>query len=179
MRKILELKGRKFGKLFVLGFSHLDKQRHKAIWHVQCECGNKFTLDSHTIKRENGVRQCNSCRLEQLWEGNRRVDAALTHLLAMYRNQARRSKRAFELSQEQFRQLTSSLCFYTGRAPSQIAKSRASGTYVYNGIDRKDNRKGYTPRNCVACCGIVNRMKGTMSAEEFIAVCKEVAKRHE
>lgn len=49
-------------------------------------------------------------------------------------------------------------------------KSRTKGaipSFVYNGIDRVDNSVGYVLSNCVPCCSTCNRMKGTMSSEEF------------
>jgi hypothetical protein len=38
---------------------------------------------------------------------------------------------------------------------------------LYNGIDRINNEEGYTSNNTVSCCFTCNRMKGTMSSEEF------------
>jgi len=50
---------------------------------------------------------------------------------------------------------------------------------VYNGIDRIDNTKGYTPENCVPCCFEVNAMKRDFSEQRFIELCAKVAeKRH-
>lgn len=50
------------------------------------------------------------------------------------------------------------------------------GTEFSRGIDRVDNDKGYTPENSVTCCARCNMMKWTMSAEDFILVCKHLAK---
>lgn len=38
---------------------------------------------------------------------------------------------------------------------------------VYNGIDRKNNFKGYTKSNCVTCCAICNRAKYNLSEEDY------------
>lgn len=37
-----------------------------------------------------------------------------------------------------------------------------------NGIDRKDNRKGYTEENTLPCCSWCNRAKGPRSYEDFL-----------
>lgn len=45
-----------------------------------------------------------------------------------------------------------------------------------NGIDRVNNKLGYTPENCVSCCGMCNIMKKEHSVEDFIKKCTEIAK---
>lgn len=171
-----QLEGRRFGRVTVLRFSHNDKRNH-AVWRVRCDCEHEFEVDTHTLVRGR-TRQCNSCRLKWLWEHNKKLDAAFTHLLAHYRNSAKKQKRTFTLSRKQFRKITSSPCFYTGRMPSNIKKTIGGSIYIYNGIDRLDNQKGYTKENCVSCCWDVNKMKGAMTFEKFLAACQEVVKHH-
>jgi 5-methylcytosine-specific restriction endonuclease McrA len=44
-------------------------------------------------------------------------------------------------------------------------------TFLYSGIDRKDNEKGYTEENCVPCCKRCNGIKGEwLSYEEMLEV---------
>jgi hypothetical protein len=52
------------------------------------------------------------------------------------------------------------------------------GIYIYNGVDRVDNTKGYTIENCVPCSKEANAMKMAFGHDEFIALCKEIAARH-
>ena len=40
MPKRIDLTGKKFGRLTVISFAGTDKNG-KALWHCQCECGNK------------------------------------------------------------------------------------------------------------------------------------------
>lgn len=59
-------------------------------------------------------------------------------------------------------------CHYCGIKPSQEYRhKRSNGGFIYNGIDRVDNSKGYIVGNVVACCGNCNKAKGTMQIEEF------------
>lgn len=55
MGNIKDLSDKKFGKLTVLGFDKLDREKGLAIWLCQCECGNKKLIDSQVIKK------CVSC----------------------------------------------------------------------------------------------------------------------
>src|SRR3990167_6369828 len=89
-------------------------------------------------------------------------------LLANYKNSAKVRNVPFTLSDEQFRELTQEKCFYCGSEPSQEKYRKFSnGAYVFNGIDRKDNSKGYVQGNVLHCCFICNRAKGNMSYEDF------------
>lgn len=105
-------------------------------------------------------------------------EAAFNHLYVEYQGGARKRGISWELTKEQFRELTSSPCYYTGRLPSQI-KRAAGGDYIYNGVDRLDSSKGYTVDNCVPCIGRVNEMKMDSAYEEFIELCRAVVKCHD
>lgn len=49
--------------------------------------------------------------------------------------------------------------------------------YFYNGIDRLDNTKGYTPENSVACCKHCNSLKGDRLTPEETKAAAEAIKR--
>lgn len=77
--------------------------------------------------------------------------------------------------------MTSANCHYCGIAPQSIASPGKQYTealvtfYIYNGIDRVDNTKGYTLDNCVTCCINCNRAKMDRSLEEFLAHVTRIA----
>lgn len=55
--KAIDIAGKKFGRLLVLGFyGHKGEKRH---WNVLCDCGNKFTGTSFNIKKAKAG--CNDC----------------------------------------------------------------------------------------------------------------------
>lgn len=77
----------------------------------------------------------------------------------------------WELSVEFFNKLTSQPCVYCGKPPSQNTRG-----YLYNGIDRKNNKLGYDTENVVSCCGECNMLKGDrLSYEEMLHVGKCLA----
>lgn len=171
----LQLQGQKFGDLEVLHELRINRRKN-LVWLVRCLCGVEFEITSHGLTRGTTAR-CNSCRLKRLQFNNRKADSAVRHLFSRYRCQARTARRSFKISFEKFKTLTSAPCFYTGRVPEQIVKMVGS-QHEYNGLDRLNNRKGYTLQNSVPCCGVINKMKGTLDAKTFILLCKEVAKHH-
>ena len=91
-----------------------------------------------------------------------------------YKHSAKKRNISFELTFEEFINLTQQNCYYCKHFPNQIVKQRgAFGEYVYNGIDRLDNTKGYTLDNCVSCCKTCNIMKLDLSFDIFSCrLCK-------
>lgn len=110
---------------------------------------------------------------------NRRLpygESARNLLYAQYRSRAERDHRSWELTLVDFIRLTQRRCDYCGTPPSQkyLPNRYTNGAYVYNGIDRKDNLRGYEPDNCVACCYVCNVAKATMTETQFLAWVKRV-----
>lgn len=75
----------------------------------------------------------------------------------------------WNLSLEQFQALTSAPCAYCDKIPAQKARS-----YIYNGIDRVDNSRGYLPQNCVSACKECNFLKrdNRLTFDEMRAVAQ-------
>jgi hypothetical protein len=75
----------------------------------------------------------------------------------LYRNYIRncRLRNIFwGLELAEFEKLTKQNCAYCDRPPVQVWNR-----YVYNGIDRKDNKQGYVPGNVVTACKDCNAVK--------------------
>lgn len=63
MGKIIDLRGRKFGRLTVVEFSHAN--RTKYYWKFKCDCGNEIITRADAVK--NGrVKSCGCLNEEQL-----------------------------------------------------------------------------------------------------------------
>jgi hypothetical protein len=113
--------------------------------------------------------------------------AGFNRLYSQYRVKAARRNYSFLLTPDEFKQLTQQSCIYCGKQPSMEERSRsykynkAEGVklnttpYIYNGIDRKDNSRGYILDNCVPCCKTCNFMKGQLSYAKFLEHIKRIA----
>lgn len=156
-----DLTGQKFGKLTVLrrDDNKLTKN-YKRHWICKCECGNEISVSSTTLKSGKDI-PCIPYK-------NPPGVSALKMLYRNYNRGAIYRNLSFELSLDEFELLTKKNCFYCGAEPSFIAK-KLKDTYVYNGVDRVDNKKGYTPENTVSCCGTCNKAKATMSKDTFLS----------
>ena len=79
-----------------------------------------------------------------------------------YENNAKRRNLNFDLTLEQFDAITQKPCVYCG-SYNGIYKDKP-----FSGIDRIDSNKGYIEENIVPCCDICNKMKGTLTTEQWL-----------
>jgi len=94
----------------------------------------------------------------------------IVQLYASYKRKCRTKDIFFGISLEFFKSLIIRDCFYCG-APPRNGFVRTYYTFLYQGIDRKDNGRGYEDLNCVACCLVCNSIKGNnLSHQEMIVV---------
>lgn len=98
-------------------------------------------------------------------------------LYGRYKSRADKKGISFKLNKNEFENLTKNTCYYCGKPPEQLLGGGKYGSYLYNGIDRRDNNEGYEDWNVVTCCKACNYMKGTQPEDLFILRCIEIAKR--
>lgn len=168
-----DLSGKKFGRLTVLSLGNKKGSRNK-YWLCQCECGEKKEIAGCSLV--NGSTKSCGC-----WKRDRlKLPSGQASMNVIRRNYTRIAKERnlqFKLSIAKFREITSSNCYYCNCTPSQNVYSKNgpyNGVYLYNGIDRVDNEKGYTTNNCVPCCITCNAAKRKMSKDKFLSWVKRV-----
>jgi hypothetical protein len=183
-----DLVGQKFGRLTVVCFHHEEERQQTnqrvsiRFWFCKCECGGEKVVSASGLLKKKGTRSCGcSWREWKRSPAGRAVqfkkDSAFRQLLLLYKTDAKRREYSWELTDEQFRVLTSSPCHYTGFLPNREMKAKSGEVYLYNGIDRLDSSVGYVFSNCVPCCTDVNMMKQSLSKERFIELCSIVSER--
>ena len=173
-KKVIDLTGNRIGRLVV---SSLSEKRGKAgqyYWVCVCDCGTTKDISQQGLIK-GWAKSC-GCLLKEHYskmgdlarERNKTPDgvASFNLLYGSYRDN--RKNHEFDLTEDQFKTLTSSNCYYCGVAPLQKrVSSPSTGTYFYNGIDRVDNQKGYTIDNSRPCCGICNKAKRDLGEDVF------------
>jgi hypothetical protein len=69
MGKRIDLTGKTFGSLTVIGMSHVNtgdsKKQSYAYWKVRCECGKEYSCPSSNLRSGNSTR-CNECRVKAM-----------------------------------------------------------------------------------------------------------------
>jgi len=177
----LNLKGKRFGRLLVIcdaGTRGAGKRSHSC-WECQCDCGQTKIIAGSNLT-SGDTTSCGCFNKERVRETKSisKKDYRLNRVMATYQRVAKLKGLAFKLTRELFHELITSECYYCGVAPSNCHKPHGKNI-VYQGIDRKDNSKGYTPENCVPCCIVCNKMKKAMGHDEFLYHVVTIADRFE
>lgn len=103
---------------------------------------------------------------EETWAPTKHASVTM----AIYKRSAKKKGLAFELTEEEFDELTNDCCTYCCQPTTAIHK---------NGIDRVESGLGYVADNCVTCCGQCNIAKKKLTNDEFIEhVCKVAGTTH-
>ncbi len=161
--KIIDEEGNKYGLLTVL--YREGSKSNGASWMCHCDCGVRIIVPGSRL-RHGGAKSCGCLR--KLPKGQ----AAFNTLLRNIKYSAKARGHEWSLSKDFVLKLNSQPCHYCGIAPKQkiaeLKTRKCNGEYLYNGIDRLDNAKGYIPGNVVPCCGTCNRAKFTMPKSVFL-----------
>jgi len=180
MKKAIDLRGKKFGRLSPVELLE-EKYHGKPLWLCLCDCGGTTKVTQNALSKGN-TSSCGCLFLEITAEKGRKnitPDAGAGYLYERYRRNAAGKGKIFTITFDEFKHITSQNCHYCGAEPSQIIYSRVAKTpYTYNGVDRKDNSLGYEVDNCLPCCSICNYAKRDWSYEEYIAWLRKLAKRY-
>lgn len=167
-----DLMGQRFVRLEVLGFAGVGRRR-RSLWHCRCDCGKVCVVFGDRLLAGD-TKSCGCMKAQRMQPPG---IAACNRLRQEYRSAARRHGRSFELTKTQFHDLTSSNCYYCDAPPSsRMEYKKCNGPYVYNGIDRADNTKGYTLDNARPCCKRCNYFKGALSEQDFYDLVKHASR---
>jgi hypothetical protein len=163
-----------FGDLTVV-----NVQSNRGDQYVLCSCLCGKEKDVRIYSLRNGNTTSCGCRLYSIRKkgGNYQTYG---WAYKIYKRNAKKQKRRFDIDLEEFKYLTSLNCHYCGSEPRLVnrysegnrGKNYQKGTVEIayakiNGLDRKNNNLGYVPGNCLPCCAICNRAKREMSFEDF------------
>ena len=135
-----------------------DKQGNQ-VWNCRCDCGKD-------VERSGYKKAWKSCGCRK---GYRSFDlkGLPKSVISNYKYSAKKRGYEYDLTEEEAVELFESDCFYCGDPPSNAKKDK-DRVYLYNGIDRLDNSRGYYSDNVVSCCHTCNKMKMDLSYSEFI-----------
>jgi len=164
----VDLTGHRYGRLTVV--KRMASNKHgQTTWLCKCNCGNEVIVLSNNLRSGN-TKSCGCLNKERVREAHLLPEgvAAFNELFTRMQRNAEERNLEWQLTREQVRYLTKQSCYYCGAEPSKVShRPQFNGTYVYNGIDRVDNAKGYTVDNVVPCCEHCNYAKRTRSVEQF------------
>ena len=172
--------------------------QHRKYTKKTCvDCGKNLKIRNDYIKKHRG--RCQSCAKKHDWEdqeyrrkcseahkGHRYNpplpwrEASFNNILHIYKKSAQDRGIIWSLTKKQFKLLTKQNCHYCDIEPLQIAspKKFKYGDWIYNGIDRLRDDKGYEINNVVSCCKKCNYAKQGLTDKEFFDLIKKIYKNH-
>ena len=152
----LDLVNKRFGRLLVIQDAGnrrgSGKGREESTWRCLCDCGNSKVITGSNL-RSGDTLSCGCYNKERIRETKciSEKDYRLNRVLGTYKHTAKVKGLTFNLDRELFHKLIISECYYCGAEPSNCHKPHGKDI-IYQGIDRKDNSKGYSSDNVVPCC---------------------------
>ena len=149
-KTLIDLTNQNFGRLTVLKRSPC-RRSGGARWIVSCQCGTVKEVSGQGLRGQR-IRSCGCWRKERasrILLHTKKSDAAFNSLLYSYKRGAKLRNIPFSLTREEFLAFLTQLCYYCKSRPSNCRATNYGARIIYNGIDRKDSQKGYTPENCV------------------------------
>jgi len=175
--------GQRFGNLVVIEkLTSLETYRSWVM--CLCDCGNKHKVIISNLKG-GSVKSCGCFRKEKtdkMAKGNKwkQIPKGESGFKAIYRTYIRNAKNRnldFELAPDEFKVLITKNCHYCNRPPSNTSRKDHNewSVFMYNGLDRVDQTKGYTKDNVLPCCKRDNYIRNTfLTVEETEVAVKAI-----
>jgi len=180
MPNAIDLTGQRFGRLLVQAlYSGGPGIKHRK-WSCLCDCGNRTIVFGGSL-RSGQSTSCDCLRRDRVVDsrtlpGN---EAGIRLCLRTYKYSAQKRELEWSLTDQDFRNLINSNCWYCGRPPTSMTlgheRKTSKSTYTANGIDRIDNTIGYTFTNSVPCCQACNYMKRDLPLSDFLDHVKRLS----
>jgi hypothetical protein len=172
MPNFLDLSNRRINRWTVLKEAGRNKWG-QAIWHCRCECGTERVVQS-TALVQGHTNSCGCYKRDKLRKLRSPLGSvAFNRLYGRYKGRAKFDALEFSLTKQELAHVCSQACYYCGSLPSQIelghpTLSHPRDTLAYNGIDRRDNSRGYVIDNVLPCCKRCNWAKRDLSESDFL-----------
>ena len=186
--------GKSFGQWTVIseeaksGREVIEGSKSRSLyWLCKCTCGNVSWKHAKDLQ-EGRAHACRSCSKKSYLteDGMIEINTVLLHKytqtktnIPTRKNRGRRDPLTFNISIDDITNLYESqnhVCALSGISiEPEITKTLTEQNLS---IDRIDSFKGYEPDNIQLVDKRINMMKGSLSNEEFIWLCKKVAENN-
>jgi hypothetical protein len=177
--------GQVYNRLTVIADTNKINKHKRKIWLLQCSCGNKVELDYNRFN--SGKTKSCGCLQQEFYKTKLiflnpqnhqgKPISKFNQLVRSYKASAKKRNLEFNLTNDEIKAIVTKPCYYCNFFPY---KEHNQNPYqyvdLYNGIDRKDNDKGYILDNCIPSCTICNRAKNDLTYSEFLEWIKRLTK---
>lgn len=172
--------GKKYGKLTILKKYGLDDYSH-VIWLCECECGKQIIVRGYALTTKNtGSCGCSSRKKGKNHKNFTGYEEIPGRFWTTYKISAKERKLEFSITIQEAWNLflkQDRKCALTGLDINFHLTSRNQFLTTAS-LDRIDSTKGYTTYNIQWVHKKLNRIKWNIPNDEFIQICKLVAKNN-
>ena len=167
--------GKIVGHYKILDYVDLIKRESNkkvdVFFKVQCiHCGAIRERELYSNSGWNRYPTCPECP--------RRKNTYYELRFKEYIYSAEKRKKEWNLSFDDFVNISTQKCFYCGAEPEIQYRQQTGCNEMlgdkFNGIDRINSDLGYSIDNCVPCCSICNMMKTNYTKEYFLNHIKKI-----
>ena len=154
MGKLIDLTGKRFGRLIVI--KRTGTKNKQILWLCKCDCGKEKEISGVSLKRGATVscgcyrRECELKNLSKNW-GKSQITHGLskTRLYQTWRDMKSRCNNPKNKSYKDYGKRGIKICKEWNESFKSFYDWAISNGYNQKlTIDRIDNNKGYTPQNC-------------------------------
>ena len=169
-----------------------------------CLCGNEFTSRKDGSAKSCGCINANKNTTRRTGKFIYSIDERANKAIMAAAREVYRFYKDGDISFDKFLELAKCFCYYCGSSPSNslnqglkktgslryVKRANSNGdvvlrpavysdlgdkaTFLYNGLDRKDQTQPHNLNNIVVCCKTCNFMKRKMSIEDFTNHIKRI-----
>ena len=174
--------GNAFGDIKITGFyrgpvKNKPMQTRKMI-NYQCSCGRKYSTSVGNLNKkiQKKLFSCKNC-MKRKAAIKRGRTVCFKETMNLYKRSAFYRGFEFAITIDEIKKLFKGNCHYCGKPPSNIRTKREFNTpFIYSGIDRVNNKIGYTKDNTVSSCKECNWLKHTKSKDDFLSLIEKIYK---
>jgi hypothetical protein len=173
---MIDIKGKKYGRLTVLEFSHLNNSRH-AVWKCLCECGKLTHGESRFLR--NGLKTscgCNQYRIGKDNKGWRGYEEISLSYFNKIKHDAKKRGLSFDIDIKFIWDLfikQNKRCALSDEIIDVGSGSKTKNNRTAS-LDRIDSNRGYTKDNVQWVTTNVNTMKWDLTQERFLSLVKKI-----
>ena len=140
------------------------KIRNTNSWDFLCPyCNKTFVAPTTNFSK---AKSCYECRGFVKRKSSEEITWKNHYLMVKGRRHSK--EKGFDLTEQEFKELSSLNCFYCNSEPTLTKGHRSWSSYIKtNGLDRVDSSMGYLYNNVVPCCKYCNFAKSDRTVEEF------------
>lgn len=161
-------------------------QDHRYVCRVKCgACGAEKVLRSKAVRSDTRCRSCNNIQRNRAHFGKHKGVGGLTRtFFGYFKNTARRRGILFAVTIEELSALfdqQGGRCALSGmelRFPIGTGYGGSLTDALSPSLDRKDSSKPYTLDNVQWVHKLLNIMKNSLTQDQFVGICHQVADRH-